>query len=309
MGRHLTNRYVDEVMSKLSFKRYARKRVLRGRDSPRSRELQGLFENEIKVLKSISYKHLVKVVGSYTDKEYIAYLMEPVAQFNLRHYLEGLEGHLSEPDRVTLRHFYGCLAGTIQYLHQQRVRHRDLKLENILIHDHKLYVADFGAALDWSKKDNSATRDANAPCTHFYMAPELASGKTRSSKTDMWSLGVVFLEMTTVLRGMTIQSFRRFLLQPQKYHHQPSVYENLSATHAWFDVLSQESRGPEHDNAPITWIHDLIQEDPQKRPSTGWLMSEIRSSRVFHGICCDQQFEDTTQNFYEDEDNDTHRED
>lgn len=60
---------VDHVYSRLSLRHHARKRVLRGRDSERSREGQRILVDELKHLKQLSHRHLVKIIASYTDLE------------------------------------------------------------------------------------------------------------------------------------------------------------------------------------------------------------------------------------------------
>jgi serine/threonine protein kinase len=278
------------VWSKLSFKHYARKRVLRGWDSPQNRQIQKSLIQELKVLKRFSHQHLVKVMGSYTDKNCIAYLMEPVADCDLEAYLSRCKD-LEDSRFIALRNFYGCLASAIQYLHKSKVRHRDLKPANILIKNDQVYVSDFGTAFDWSSKEHTVPQDRNVPCTVRYMAPELNKGASRGSATDMWSLGVVFLEMTTVLRGKTIADFKKHLTQYSR--ERPYVWATSEGTHEWFDILQRTGSGPAHDNEPIAWIKDLTQQDPRYRPTAESLMKQIMecsSSRIFCGFCCTEQF-------------------
>ena len=70
--------------------------------------------------------------------------MEPVAECNLEHYLTRIKReHLGN-----LRNFFGCLANAVTYLHQAKVYHMDIKLPNILVKGHQIYLADFGTAHD-----------------------------------------------------------------------------------------------------------------------------------------------------------------
>ncbi|PSR81516.1 kinase-like domain-containing protein, partial [Coniella lustricola] len=189
-----TYRGVDLVRSVLSFKHYARKRVLRGRDSERSREAQNAMINELRQLKRLSHIHLVKIITSYTDNEYIAYLMEPIADCTLETLLA--TNSPPTPDyKAMVRTFYGCLAGALNYLHKNKVRHRDITARNILIKRGQVYLADFGSAYNSSHCVGSATRHLHTPVSMDYMAPEVAKREERDSKSDMFSLGVIFLEM------------------------------------------------------------------------------------------------------------------
>ncbi|XP_050552516.1 cyclin-dependent kinase 2 homolog [Spodoptera frugiperda] len=79
------------------------------------------------------------------------------------------------------------------YLHQNRVIHRDLKLENILIcKDGYLKVADFEMARECKSPLRQYTPGM---CTLWYRAPELLLLSTEySTSVDMWSIGCIFAE-------------------------------------------------------------------------------------------------------------------
>ncbi|KAL8983160.1 MAG: hypothetical protein Q9205_002523 [Flavoplaca limonia] len=277
---------VDRVWSRMSFREYARKQFLRKTWSRADQKILTNFERELSNLKRLSHEHLVKVVGSYTDQRSVAFLMEPVADMNLMTFLEHFNLN-REGWAPSLRSYFGCLANAVGYLHTQRIRHRDLKPANILVKDFKIYIADFGTARDWSRVPNDTTTDTGVPATEFYMAPEVAHRSPRNSAADMWSLGVVFLEMITVLRGRSVLKMRKFIANHGTRY--PCVYGNGPATTQWFEELRLSGRGPVSDNEPLSWIKDLTQPEPQRRPKPWALTSQIRSSVssiAFIGICC-----------------------
>ena len=86
------------------------------------------------------------------------------------------------------RFFMHQMLDAVDQMHRQRIVHRDLKLENILIDDHlNLKVADFGFA---THKNIDALRSYRGTMT--YMAPEIKEGKTyRGEQVDMFSIGVI----------------------------------------------------------------------------------------------------------------------
>ena len=287
---------MDLVWSKLSLREYARKQFIRKRNPRDDQYLLKKFDEEITNLKRLSHQHLVSLIGSYTDQKSVAYLMEPIADCNFMTYLCQPRTFIVER-LPSLRNYFGCLASAVAYLHRQRVRHRDLKPQNILIKNHEIYITDFGNALDWSKKGRDTTNDSNTPFTEQYVAPEIAkrSSASKSSASDVWSLGVVFLEMITVLRGRTIRELRRYLETHGTRH--PCVWGNAPAIHEWFELIRQVSTGPDSDNEPLMWIKDMTQANPPNRPSSEAITKQIRNTAArskFIGHCCatDDEFEE-----------------
>lgn len=235
-------------------------------------------------MKRLSHRHLVKIVGSYTDSHCFAFLMEPVAQCNMLEFLQSMD----RSERPKLRKFFGCLSNAFTYLHDQKMHHMDIKLENILIKHEEVFVGDFGTAHDFSRKERSTTW-STAPRTARYMPPEIARDphSPKNYATDIWSLGVVFLEMTAVLRGQSLKSFRSYLLNHGTQH--PFVYGNQAATHSYFELLRIEGAGPEYDNEPLSWVKDMIHPDSISRPTARDIRNQIlqsSSAENFRSFCC-----------------------
>ena len=275
---------VHAVLSRLSLRRYALKRFRRQGNQREAQEWARQFRREMQALKRVRHEHLVQIMGSYTDRMFYGILMEPVADCNLQNYLLSI----SPADIPSLRSFFGCLAGTLAYLHSMRIHHMDLKLENILVWNGAIFVADFGSSHDWAKAERSTTWQ-NVPKTARYMPPELArdTHAPRNSATDIWSLGVVFLEMASVLRGFSVAKFRTYLTQNGSYHS--FVFGNPVAGARWIEKLRQEGSGPDFDNDPLIWIHDMLRSRPVERPAACTLFRSIlqsSSGEKFRRACC-----------------------
>ena len=206
--------------------------------------------------------------------------MDPVADRDLASYLEAVP-----LERMpTLRCFFGCLATATVYLHSHKVFHLDIKPQNILIKGNKVYMADFGAAHDRSGRDRSTTWSSNQRTT-AYMPPErdLDPHAPTNYATDIWSLGVVFLEMLTVLRGSRPEQFWDHLKQKGTQH--PFPYKNPTGTISWLEVLRQ-GKGPDYDNIPQSWIKDMLVKDNTRRPYAKQLRDLTLEAVGFCGFCC-----------------------
>jgi calcium-dependent protein kinase len=80
----------------------------------------------------------------------------------------------------------------LNHCHSNKVTHRDIKLENIIVNefDHPKII-DFGLSKDASAKQILKSMAG----TPYFMAPEILQGKSYNEKVDMWSLGVVIYTM------------------------------------------------------------------------------------------------------------------
>ena len=212
--------------------------------------------------------------------------MSPIADCNLAEYFGQIP---DDPTKLgILRKFYGCLASSLQYLHASRIRHRDIKPENILVKNDRVYLTDFGIALDWESLGRSTTTE-DAGKTWIYCAPEVAQYEKRNLSSDVWSLGCVFLEMTTVLKGRSVtemqENFRRL-------HGNYRFYKCKDGIAEWARGL--RASGLESDNLPLRWIGCMLLIEPKSRPSAEDLYEEITSqaqknegeAQHFIGDCC-----------------------
>ena len=148
-----------------------------------------LFTNELEILKSLSHRHIVKLVGSYTDRDCVGLLMSPVANKNLAQFLkEDLGPQEQQARKMKIRTFFGCIATALDYLHnndRKKVRHKDIKPENILVKDNKVFVADFGTSHAWTGDVSGMTDGTQQWFTRKYLAPE-AYGV--STKLGFWTV-------------------------------------------------------------------------------------------------------------------------
>ena len=297
---------VDQVVSTVSYREYALKRVLRSavfsgaRDSRRRAECVRQFAAEMKVLKRVKHRHVVEFVGSYTDIKYMGLLMSPVADMDLSTYLERADS----ATRRELRTFFGCLARALEFLHEQHIRHKDIKPSNILVHRGNVLYTDFGLAFDFTDRDGSTTVSMVNGMTPKYCAPEVADHEPRNTSSDIWSLGVVFLEMTVVLKGRKVRDMYGFLQEHGS--EQTCVRTNLAGTDAF--VAELETIGDGTDNAVLGWVRDMIRPRQQLRPTAASLIGSILSTRAgeewgenraFCGICCASPDDDLLSDFDE----------
>jgi len=80
----------------------------------------------------------------------------------------------------------------IKYLHEQKILHRDIKLNNILIDDNNiLKLSDFGI----SKKLEQDNFTQTAVGTPYYLSPEIITNTPYDHKSDIWMFGCTLYEL------------------------------------------------------------------------------------------------------------------
>lgn len=197
---------------------------------------------------------------------------------------------MSDGDKKSLlRTYFGCLASALSYLHARQIRHRDIKPPNILVKKDRVYLADFGIALDWSEMTRGTTT-ADTAKSPIYCAPEVARSEPRGASADIWSLGCVFAEMASVLKGNSVQDMRSHFKKATgsyMFHH------NVEACNQWLTGIASHS---DIDNPPITWTREMLAVEREKRYTADQLYEIIQvesgydSSRFvnqsFCGECC-----------------------
>jgi serine/threonine protein kinase/Tol biopolymer transport system component len=152
------------------------------------------FLKEIETTANLQHPHILPLFDSGRVDGTVFYVMPYVQGESLRDRL-GREKQLPVGDAVRI----ACeIATALDYAHRQGVIHRDIKPDNVLFHDGRALVADFGIALAWSHRSDGhrLTRSGVSLGTPQYMSPEQASGEQNlDPRTDVYALGVVLYEM------------------------------------------------------------------------------------------------------------------
>ncbi|MCJ1398420.1 hypothetical protein MMC11_001618 [Xylographa trunciseda] len=281
-GRYGT---VDRVFSPFSRREFARKRFVRLKGTGSKDEIQS-FKTELNILKKIRHPHCIELIASYTDTKYFGLIMSPVADCTLSSFYRLALEDLANAN--LLRGFYGCLANALGYLHDSKIRHRDIKPQNILVKGGIVLLADFGISLQWENLSRATTTEDSAK-SWIYCAPEAAEYQARNCSSDIWSLGCVFLEMGTVLKGESIDAMRGFFQQRTGSY---MFYQNISTIQEWSLLLQRQ--GSTCDNAPIEWALPMLHGSAQSRPHANELYAKISIFRqkttagtvVYAGTCC-----------------------
>nr|XP_054508773.1 serine/threonine-protein kinase PAK 3-like [Agelaius phoeniceus] len=144
--------------------------------------------NEIQVMRGNKHANLVNYVDSYLLDEELWLVMEYMDGGSLHDVIR--ETRLAEGEIAAVSR--ECLQG-LDFLHSKQVIHRDVKSHNILLGlDGSVKLADFGLAAQLTAEQS---KRRSAVGTTYWMAPEIFTRKLYGPKVDIWSFGIVGIEM------------------------------------------------------------------------------------------------------------------
>ena len=158
------------------------------------------IKNEINILRKLGHPNIVKIFEFYDSASHYYIITEYCKEGELFSYIKN---RYSERQLAVL--FYQVFSG-LWYLHDNKILHRDIKLENIMISDKEkdvetgeelfwVKIIDFGTAKIFEK--NKKEKDVVG--SSYYIAPEVLK-QNYNEKCDTWSVGVI-LYMTLVGRA------------------------------------------------------------------------------------------------------------
>ncbi|XP_019421420.1 PREDICTED: proline-rich receptor-like protein kinase PERK4 [Lupinus angustifolius] len=162
------------------------------------------FQAEIDIISRVHHRHLVSLVGYCIAGGQRMLVYEFIPNNNLEHHLHG-KGVPTMDWPTRMRIAIGSAKG-LAYLHEDchpRIIHRDIKTANVLIDDSfEAKVADFGLAKLTS--DNNTHVSTRVMGTFGYLAPEYASSGKLTEKSDVFSFGVMLLELISGKRPVDL---------------------------------------------------------------------------------------------------------
>lgn len=167
-------------------------KLIKRNSIPQGSEKETKIHREITALKKLRHPNIVRLVEVLQNDKYIGIVLEYAPGGELFDYIT----KHSRVKEVMACKLFAQLISAIDYMHAKGLVHRDLKLENLLLDQHKnILVSDFGFVNSFNNNPNDLMKTScGSPC---YAAPELvvSSNPYEGRKADVWSLGVILYSM------------------------------------------------------------------------------------------------------------------
>jgi calcium-dependent protein kinase len=144
------------------------------------------MRRELDILKSLDHPNIIKFYETYQDDHYLYFVMEYCAGGELLERLVQRKSLLEKNVSPIIFKVFSAL----NYLHRNKICHRDIKLENVLFKDKEnsdIKLIDFGLSVKVSEMEEGKGKTVGTP---LYLAPEILKGYYKES-CDIWSVGVM----------------------------------------------------------------------------------------------------------------------
>lgn len=210
------------------------------------------FQREIEALRQLKSPHIVQLYDDGADDGTYYYAME---------YVDGetLTELLKQERRLPWREVIAMslqMCAALKAAHDAGIIHRDLKPSNLLISaDRTVKLSDFGVAQVFAASRLTVTGGIIG--TAEYMSPEQAQGKRASRRSDLYSLGAVIYTMLTGRPPFSGETAIEVLKKHQfgQFDRPRNFVPELPS---WLDEL----------------VCQLLEKDPEKRPSDAYVVSK-----------------------------------
>ncbi|KAL8931337.1 MAG: hypothetical protein Q9211_007040, partial [Gyalolechia sp. 1 TL-2023] len=227
---------------------------------------------EISLMKELKHENIVSLHDVIHTENKLMLVFEYMDK-DLKKFMDS-RGQGGQLDYVTIKSFMYQLLQGIAFCHENRVLHRDLKPQNLLINNKgQLKLADFGLARAFGIPVNTFS---NEVVTLWYRAPDVLLGsRTYNTSIDIWSAGCIMAEMYTgrpLFPGTTnedqLQKIFRLMGTPSE-RSWPGITAFPEYKPGWHVYATQDLRMilPTVDPAALDLLGRCLQMRPEMRIS------------------------------------------
>lgn len=177
-------------------------------------------KREVSILSSLSHKRIIKLVEFVQAKGSSFIILEYANRGTLETVISFFIQRNRKATDFLLWSVFSQVAEGLEYLHSKNIIHRDIKPSNILINSleyNKEEILEFKIcdfSLSYKLEDDFI--ESSIVGTPFYMAPEIVSKNKYNTSVDIWGLGVIVYEVSTLTKPFQGESRTELYKQIRK---------------------------------------------------------------------------------------------
>eukprot|EP00929_Paragymnodinium_shiwhaense_P032452 TRINITY_DN1797_c0_g1_i1.p1 TRINITY_DN1797_c0_g1~~TRINITY_DN1797_c0_g1_i1.p1 ORF type:complete len:656 (-),score=177.80 TRINITY_DN1797_c0_g1_i1:74-2041(-) len=180
---------------------------------------------EVELLRRLDHPNIVEYRDNFFMGDTLVIVMQYCEGGDLASYIKEMARRKMRIREVQIMNYFVQIVQALQYIHQQRILHRDLKTSNLFLMKSKQVVklGDFGISRVLEGSTLAAITVVGTP---YYMSPEVCENKPYTFKSDVWSLGCVLYEMCMLKHAFSADNLLGLVYKivSDKYEPIPAMY-------------------------------------------------------------------------------------
>lgn len=228
-------------------------------------ELQENFLHEARILAQLIHPHIIRILDFGVEKDVPYLVMDYAPHGSLRH----IHPHNTRLPLPTVVEYVKQIADGLQYAHDKKLIHRDLKPDNVLLGQRdELLISDFGVALIAESTRSARNPEEDFAGTASYMAPEQLRGQPQFA-SDQYALGIMTYEWlcgTRPFQGTVIELYSQHQSVPPVplRQHTPQLPSEVEQV-----VLRALEKDPEQRFPDVATFAEELEKASHAAQSTG----------------------------------------
>mmetsp|Transcript_15127 Transcript_15127/g.45321 ORF Transcript_15127/g.45321 Transcript_15127/m.45321 type:complete len:400 (-) Transcript_15127:88-1287(-) len=229
---------------------------------------------ERKLLSRLRHPGLVNLHCAFQDRPNCYLILDFMSGGDLSYHLDYMAKKNQSFDPETIRFYTASLLKTLAYLHSERIVHRDMKPENVML-DQRGYphITDFNVATELDE-NGKASGFAGTMC---YMSPEMLKKRSFDGRSDVWSVGVLMYELFTLSLPWGNRSSEETKKLLRTSHDSDSRLPSRTPDERKLCkiICKREVKKPDTiPSAAFSLMSKLLEKDPNERPTAEAAMKD-----------------------------------